>query len=121
MNASIESEVRDLHRAVVALLQLEVAGALTVDDALPDGDLRPREVRREAIVGPRVAIPPVPAVADRLVQTAVRRDADRGPMHERHRRIGGVSVGVAARNCSGDRSSRYVRTTSTSRLNRGET
>src|SRR5215467_1370202 len=71
-----KSEVRDLDGTVVAPLELEVAGAFAVDEALPHGDLRSAQMRGQPLVAPRVAIPPVPTISDRAVQSAVLADAD---------------------------------------------
>jgi len=71
-----EPEVRDLDATVIMRGELEEAGRLAIRDALPNRNVRRREMRRELIVGPRIAVVPMPSVAHRLIQTTIviRRD-----------------------------------------------
>jgi len=52
-------------------LELEVACALSGDEALPYDDIRRREIVRKPLVGPGVAIRPLPSFADGAIELPV--------------------------------------------------
>src|SRR6185436_5426051 len=84
---SNEAEIRDLGGAVVVLDELEEAGRFFADKSFPDADARLREMRRELIVGPRVAIVPVISVADGVIEPTIMVDCDRIAEYEPKRRV----------------------------------
>src|SRR5262249_12071767 len=82
--------IGNLHRVVGGVaLELEEPGGLIADETFPHGDLRSREMHREPLVTPRVAIGPVPTVADGAIESAIVRDVDVIAPSEAHARIVG--------------------------------
>lgn len=77
-----ETEVRNLDRAVVASHELEEAGTVVADEALPDSNIWARQIGAELVVGPRVAIVPMPASTYVVIQPTVVRGGDRGTTDE---------------------------------------
>ena len=71
-----ESEVGDLDGGVIVLLQLEEACALIVDATFPDAHGGTSEVRGKLVIRPRVAVVPVPVVADGAIQITIVRCGD---------------------------------------------
>ena len=83
-----KTEVRDLDRTVVVFLELEEAGAAIVDEAFPDGYVRRGEMSGETLIGPRLAIMPVPLPSDDRVQAPIVIDANLMAAREAHRVVG---------------------------------
>ena len=83
-----EPEVRDLDATVIMRGELEEAGRLAIRDALPNRNVRRREMRRELTVGPRIAVVPMPSVAHRLIQTTIVVRRDPVAAHELDCRVG---------------------------------
>src|SRR4029078_9020920 len=57
-------------------IELEIARALAIDEAFPDGDLTACQVLRQLCVRPRVAIAPVQPVANVPIKPPTRVDRD---------------------------------------------
>ena len=71
-----EPEVRDLDAIVGVASELEKPGGHSSGQTLPYRDVARRQVRRELVVGPRIAVVPMPFIADCLIQSAIVIDGD---------------------------------------------
>ena len=66
------------------LLELEESRRLTIDETLPDMDVRPREVRDKTFVRPSGAVRPMPLLADVAIQPPILIDGDPITTNEAH-------------------------------------